>query len=138
MTKLFTTAAIVGAMFLAQLAHAGLGEGSNEPPKPNNEGVVTVQTSPNMKAPSTRNIDTAGDATTTSRAAAVPSVTVGGIARSADGKHLKCWQHGRLLVDQRVTVMPAEAPVGRSRVLDAESGAELVTFDLKNALCIVE
>jgi hypothetical protein len=109
--------------------------------KTRREPLVTSEASPSVKAPSTKNIDTAASQplpADSGRAAGAPVSNVGGMARSSDGPHMKCWQHGRLIVDKRVKVLPNEAPVSGSRVRDAETGAEVVTFDLKNATCVVQ
>lgn len=90
------------------------------------------------KAPSTRSIDPAEAGTwpsDISKGSGSP-FGLGGAAKS-DGSHMKCWQHGRLIIDKRVRVLPGEAGTA-NRVRDAETGGEILTFDLKNATCVVQ
>jgi len=56
---------------------------------------------------------------------------------NSDESQMKCWQNGRLIFDKRVKVLPVD--VGAvNRVKDAETGADILTFDLKNAMCVVQ
>lgn len=102
-------------------------------------GLVTSNASPSVKAPSTRSIDTASTDTRPVDASRGPISPVGSMGSQSknDGSHMKCWQHGRLIVDKRVKLLPAEVGAA-NRVRDAETGAEILTFDLKNATCVVQ
>ncbi len=149
MSALRHSIVVLVSALTVQLSQAGVSDNSDTPAAKGG-ALVTVEQTPNVKAPSVKNIDTAaekqlpaGRPAGTVRASGTPTVTVavGGMVRSesaSDGRRMKCWQFGRLLVDKKVKVLPVEAPATRSRVVDADTGAEVVTFDLKNAMCIVE
>lgn len=105
--------------------------------------ITVIEPASAMKAPSMRNIDTSGTQPfpTNNRSA----VAVGGVLRpdtqgrpgNTGGMRMKCWQNGRLLIDKAVQIIPTEAESSR-RLIDAETGSEIITFDLKNAMCMIE
>jgi len=92
--------------------------------------------------PSTTHIDTAASAVPDngdSRLVGGSVASVGLNARNEKaGPHMKCWQHGRLIVDKLVTVMPAQAQSTNGRVRDGDTGAEVIAFDLQNAMCLIQ
>lgn len=110
-----------------------------EPVGTRNSALVTSTVAPPVKAPSTRSIDPATAESWPADASRGPGARVsnlGGMAKN-DGTHMKCWQHGRLIVDKRVKLIPGEVGTA-NRVRDAETGSEILTFDLKNATCVVQ
>ncbi len=50
--------------------------------------------------------------------------------------HLRCWQNGRLLFEQAVAALPADA--GRSTRLQAKDGARepVIVYETRNATCM--
>lgn len=106
--------------------------------------ITVIEPASMMKAPSMRNIDTSGTQplpTNTRSAVAVGGVlrpdTQGRSGNNTGGMRMKCWQNGRLLIDKAVQIIPTEAESSR-RLIDAETGFEIITFDLKNAMCMIE
>lgn len=51
--------------------------------------------------------------------------------------HLRCWQNGRLLFEQSVAALPAEAGRGSSRI-HAKDGAQepVIVYETRNATCM--
>lgn len=74
--------------------------------------------------------------------AGAPAASVGALSRienAASAPRLKCWQHGRLIIDKSVRVFPPEVRgVGSGIFQDRETGAIIHAFDLKNATCIAQ
>jgi hypothetical protein len=50
---------------------------------------------------------------------------------------MKCWQDGKLIIDQPVKSLPADAQKG-STMTNANTGNQVYAFDFKNAMCIVK
>ena len=50
--------------------------------------------------------------------------------------HLRCWQNGRLLFEQAVAALPADA--GRSTRLQSKDGAQepVIVYETRNATCM--
>jgi hypothetical protein len=60
------------------------------------------------------------------------------ISRQGDAPlSMKCWQDGKLIIDQPVKSLPADAQKG-STMTNAASGKDVYAFDFKNAMCIVK
>jgi hypothetical protein len=60
------------------------------------------------------------------------------IARHGDGPlSMKCWQDGKLIIDQPVKSLPPDAQ-RRSTMINAHSGTDVYAFDFKNAMCIIK
>lgn len=63
-------------------------------------------------------------------------VIVGTTVHSVNSPTLRCWQEGRLVVDQAVKALP-KTTSNVFTIQDRDTGHDIYTFDLKNALCIV-
>jgi hypothetical protein len=50
---------------------------------------------------------------------------------------MKCWQDGKLIIDQPVKALPADAQKN-STMTNAATGTSVYAFDFKNAMCIVK
>ncbi len=59
------------------------------------------------------------------------------IGKAHLGSNMKCWQDGKLIIDQPVKVLPSEAKNGTTLV-NADTGTPMHTFDFRNALCVVK
>jgi hypothetical protein len=59
------------------------------------------------------------------------------IGKAVLGSNMKCWQDGKLIIDQPVKVLPSEAKNGTTLV-NADTGTPMHTFDFRNALCVVK
>jgi hypothetical protein len=60
------------------------------------------------------------------------------ISRHGDAPlSMKCWQEGKLIIDQPVKSLPADAQKG-STMTNASTGNAVYAFDFKNAMCIVK
>lgn len=60
----------------------------------------------------------------------------GATAHAGNSPTLRCWQDGRLVVDQAVRALP-KTTSNVFTIQDKDTGNDIYTFDLKNALCIV-
>jgi hypothetical protein len=49
---------------------------------------------------------------------------------------MRCWQDGRLILEQSVKALPADATSRRS-LRDARTGSDIVAFDFRNAFCLI-
>ena len=50
---------------------------------------------------------------------------------------MKCWQEGKLIIDQPVKSPPADAQKG-STMTNPTTGSVVYAFDFKNAMCLVK
>lgn len=66
-------------------------------------------------------------------AAAVPR----GAAKAPKGRYLRCWQYGRLILDEPVT-NTAPAQGGKGFSFESGSGREVQVLDLQHAACVVK
>jgi hypothetical protein len=63
-------------------------------------------------------------------------VISGQVMHANNSPILRCWQDGRLVVDQAVRALP-KTTANVFTIQDRDTGNDIYTFDLKNALCIV-
>jgi hypothetical protein len=79
---------------------------------------------------------TARAATIEGASASPPAANAGQAAAPAPRYHLRCWQNGRLLFEQSVATLPADA--GRSTRLQAKDGASepVIVYETRNATCL--
>lgn len=59
-------------------------------------------------------------------------------AITSAGLRLRCWQFGRLIIDEPITELPADPGAGLPRVrAQGPGGSPVVVYDTRNATCVV-
>jgi hypothetical protein len=57
--------------------------------------------------------------------------------QGTQGLSMKCWQDGKLIIDQPVKALPSDAKKGHA-MTSSTTGTDVYAFDFRNAMCIVK
>lgn len=134
MKSLLLRSSLVPALLLSSTVFAAV---SVEAPSPNDRPpVAQMPGQPRTVNPSTAEVPRNEKRPLGTAIGGANSVTP--ITRQGDAPlSMKCWQDGKLIIDQPVKSLPADAQKGVT-MTNATNGKEMYAFDFKNAMCIIK
>ena len=127
--------ALAGLVLAPACAFAGvtLGSGAPLPARPTPQGGATTLPQGGATTVPQGGAATAGQGGAT----AVPQAAAGTVAHGAGAYQIRCWQHGKLLFEDRVN-LPADAAAYGIRLSGTDRwGRPLYVADTRNATCLV-